>query len=67
MNTRQTKSELIEEINKLREDLVRLEKYRKYDEGAEELKAIHDSYVRAGFTEEQAFTLLITAMKMQMK
>ena len=67
MTTKKTKAELIEEINKLKEDLVKLEKYSQYDKCADEFKAIHDSFVRVGFTEEQAFTLLITSMKTQKK
>lgn len=33
-------------------------KAEKYDEGATELKNLYDSYVRAGFTEEQAWELV---------
>lgn len=47
-----------EEISNLSADIKRLEKCAKYDEAAEELKMIHDSYVRAGFTEDQAVAIL---------
>lgn len=59
-----TKNELLEEIERkneeievLKADVEKLEKYRKYDEMADEIKAINDSFVRSGFTEQQAFEL----------
>ncbi len=59
-----TKNELLEEIEQkneeievLKADVEKLEKYRKYDEMADEIKAINDSFVRSGFTERQAFEL----------
>lgn len=59
-----TKNELLEEIEQkneeieeLKADIEKLEKYRKYDEMADEVKAINDSFVRSGFTEQQAFEL----------
>ena len=59
-----TKNELLEEIEQkngeievLKADIEKLEKYRKYDEMAGEIKAINDSFVRSGFTEQQAFEL----------
>lgn len=58
------KNELLEEIEQkneeievLKADIEKLEKYRKYDEMADEVKAINDSFVRSGFTEQQAFEL----------
>ena len=62
MYTKKTKTELIEEINHLKKDLDKLERYRKYEDAANEMKAIHDSFVNAGFTEDQAFMIMITAM-----
>lgn len=59
-----TKNELLEEIEQkneeievLKTDIGKLEKYRKYDEMAEEIKTINDSFVRSGFAEQQAFEL----------
>ena len=59
-----TKNELLEEIEQkneeievLKTDIEKLEKYRKYDEMSDEVKAINDSFVRSGFTEQQAFEL----------
>ena len=60
-----TKNELLEEIEQkngeievLKADIEKLEKYRKYDEMADEVKAINDRFVRSGFTEQQAFELI---------
>lgn len=51
-----TKNELMEEIEKkneeirsLEEEAKRLEKYKAYDNSAEELKGVMDGYIRAGF------------------
>lgn len=59
-----TKNESLEEIEQkngeievLKADIEKLEKYRKYDEMADEVKAINDSFARSGFTEQQAFEL----------
>lgn len=59
-----TKNELLEEIERkneeievLKADVEKLEKYRKYDEAAEEIKEVNDSFIRSGFTEKQAFEL----------
>lgn len=65
-----TKNELLEEIEQkngeievLKADIEKLEKYRKYDEMADEIKAINDSFVRSGFTEQQSFELTKGAVK----
>lgn len=65
-----TKNELLEEIEQkngeievLKADIEKLEKYRKYDEMTDEIKAINDSFVRSGFTEQQAFELTKGAVK----
>lgn len=60
-----TRNELLEEIEQkneeievLKADIEKLEKYKKYDEMADEVKAINDSFVRSGFSEEQAFQMV---------
>lgn len=65
MLERKTKAELMElidqkneEIVELKEEVNKLEKYKQYDDMADEVKAIHDSFIHAGFTENQAFILL---------
>lgn len=47
-----------EEMKALEEQREEALKVEKYDEGATELKNLYDSYVRAGFTEEQAWELV---------
>lgn len=68
-----TKNELLEEIEQkneeievLKADIEKLEKYRKYDEMADEVKAINDSFVRSGFTEQQAFQMTSGMLVAQM-
>lgn len=61
--TRRTKAELLEEIGQLKKELENVEKYRKYEECANELHAIMTSFIDAGFTREEAFTMLTTTMK----
>lgn len=51
-----------EEIEVLKDDVDKLEKYIKYDEMSGVLKAINDSFVRSGFTEQQAFELMICSL-----
>ena len=46
------------EIDDLHKELARLEKYKQYDDTADELKAIHTSFVNAGFSDDQAFELM---------
>lgn len=53
------------EIEELKKELVKAEKYKQYDDMAGELKAIYDSFVNAGFNEDQAFVLLNTMINNQ--
>lgn len=46
-----------QEIKDLKVELKKLEQYKQYDDAAMEMKAMYDSFIRAGFTEDQAFTL----------
>ena len=50
------------EINILEQELERLEKKHQYDEGAKEIKDMVDSFIRVGFTEEQAFHIVTNLM-----
>lgn len=52
-----------QEIEDLHKQLDKLEQYAKYDESASELKAMHDSFVNAGFSEQQSFILLTTCIE----
>lgn len=42
----------------LKKEIEKLEKYKQYDEATAETKAFMDSFIRAGFTEEQAFDIV---------
>lgn len=53
LNKKQT-----EEMRQLEEQREKALKKEKYDEGAVELKNMHDSYIRAGFNEAQAWELM---------
>lgn len=55
------------EIESLKERIEKLAKYEKYDESASECAAMKDSFVRAGFTDEQAFEILLVCLKAQYK
>ena len=48
------------EIDALKKEIEKLEKYKQYDEATAESKAVMDSFVRSGFTEEQAFDMVKT-------
>ena len=65
-----TKAELMEEvktkndeIKALKAEIEKLDRYKVYQDGADELGAIHKSYIEAVFSEDQAFEL--TKMMMQ--
>ena len=53
------------EIEDLKKELAKAEKYKQYDDMAGEIKAIYDSFVNAGFDEDQAFVLLNTMINNQ--
>lgn len=55
-----TRSELEEEIKYLKEELARVDRQERVNEAALEVKASYDALVRAGFTEGQAFKMLLT-------
>ena len=53
------------EIEELKKELVKVEKYKQYDDMAGEIKAIYDSFVNAGFNEDQAYEILIILLQNQ--
>lgn len=55
-------NEKANEIDILKQELERLEKNCQYDEDANEVKALVDSFIRAGFTQEQAFRMVMNMM-----
>lgn len=59
-----TKTELMEEIenkNKeikdLKKEIEKLDRYRVYEDSANEIAAARDAFVKAGFTKAEAFEL----------
>ena len=68
-----TKAQLLEEIERAHAHIVEVEakledlqKYEKYKDAADEIKAIHTALMDSGFTNEQAFDLLKTTMQSMM-
>jgi hypothetical protein len=59
-----TKAELMEEIKDLNERIKRLDRYKQYEDAADELAAIRESYINAGFDKAEAFEL--SKMMMQL-
>ncbi len=53
------------EIEELKKELVKVEKYKQYDDMAGEIKAIYDSFVNAGFNSDQAYEILIILLQNQ--
>lgn len=66
-STKKTKTQLIEEMNALKKELARMEKYRQYEETAGEMYAILESFMNVGFTREEAFTMLTKSMELQFR
>lgn len=48
-----------EEIEHLRKEMQRLEKIKGYDDMSKDIKDIHDSLMKSGFSDEQAFQLVM--------
>lgn len=62
--TKKTKTELLEEIEAknqeikgLKDRVKKMERFEVYLDGANELAAVRDAYVEAGFTKDEAFQL----------
>ena len=59
-----TKAELLVEIEELKAEIKELEKYRdEYDNTAAGVKSLYDSFLKAGFNEEQALLILVNFFK----
>lgn len=66
-----TKAELLEEIevkNKeikgLKNEIVKLERYKTYEDMADELGAVRESFLKAGFSKTEAFTMMLKIIEM---
>lgn len=64
-NTKKTKTQLIEELEAaqanvatLKKQVENLDRYKQYEEAADEIKAMHSAFMNSGFTNEQAFDLI---------
>lgn len=71
--SKMTKAQMVEEIEcahehirEMEAKLEDLQKYEKYKDAADEIKAIHTALMDSGFTNEQAFDLLKTTMQSMM-
>lgn len=71
--TEMTREDMIEEIEIARKhiremeaQIKNLEKYKAYEETADEIKAIHTALMDSGFSDDQAFDLLKTTMQSMM-
>ena len=54
----------IEELTDKLEEVNRIESFkREVGEGAKQLKIIHDSFMDAGFTSDQAFSFILTVLQ----
>lgn len=74
MATNKTKTMLLEEIEAkneeikaLKEEVKRVERYKQYEESANEIAALRDSFINAGFTKDEANSLLIVTLTNAMK
>lgn len=47
-----------QELKELREEVKNLERYKQYEEAADELKAMHTAFMNSGFSDDQAFALV---------
>ena len=55
------------EIKELKKEAERLERYKAYEKSADEVAAIRDSYVNAGFTKTEAFEMTKLMMNLAAK
>lgn len=53
-----------DEIKELKAEIEKLDRYKKYEEMANEIAAVRDSFVNAGFSKTEAFTMTKFTMQM---
>lgn len=68
--TKKTKAEILEELEvknteiaTLKKELKDLERYKQYEDSADELAAMKNALVNSGFSDDQAFQLVIEFIK----
>ena len=59
--TKKTKAKLLNEIADLKKELENLDKYRQYENVADELAAMRDAFIAKGFTREEAMQFIFNA------
>lgn len=47
-----------QELEELRKEIKDLERYKSYEDVADEIKAMHTAFMNSGFSDDQAFALL---------
>lgn len=60
---KKTKTQLIEEINGLKKEIEKLDRYKQYEAAANEMYALYEATLNAGFTKDQAWELFIATVK----
>jgi hypothetical protein len=50
-------------VKELQNKIETFERYKQYDEMADEMAAMKNAYIQAGFSKEEAFELLIESIK----
>ena len=67
VTTKKTKAELVEEIrhahehiHQMENQIKNLERYKQYENMANEMKAMHTAFMNSGFSDEQAYDLMKT-------
>lgn len=65
--TKKTKAELLNEIAALKKEVENLDKYRQYEQVADELAAMRDALMNKGFTREEAIQFIFNAMNSMVK
>ena len=68
---KKTKAQLVEELDQLKErtaavekQLKNMDRYKQYEECADDIKVMHTALMNSGFTDEQAFDLIKTMTMM---
>ena len=64
MNIKKTKVELLDEIKELKAQIEKLDKYKMYEQAAGELSVAIDAFTNAGFSRDEAMSILLAAVKM---
>ena len=62
-STSKTKSELVAEIEELKKQLDKKKEEEKYDDMTTDIRNLYNSFINAGFTEDQAWELVRTVFE----